>query len=70
MALPERVCLGTHTAVFGTPGADHLSEALDEGRVGKDQRVVLFNCGTGLKYDMPAVTGFIDRNQPIDYDAL
>jgi threonine synthase len=31
---------------------------------------VLFNCGTGLKYDMPPVTAFIDRHKPIDYAAL
>ena len=61
---------GLHLGPEGAATYAAYVRALDQGRVGKDQRVVLFNCGTGLKYDMPAVTGFIDRNQPIDYDAL
>ncbi len=44
--------------------------ALDDGRVGKDERVVLFNCGNGLKYPMPPADAAIDRHQPIDWDAL
>ena len=44
--------------------------ALADGRVGKDERVVLFNCGNGLKYPMPPVDAFIDRHQPIDWGAL
>ncbi len=31
-------------------------EALADGRIGADERVVLFNCATGLKYPMPRVT--------------
>ena len=61
---------GLHLGPEGAATYAAYVRALDQGRVGRDQRVVLFNCGTGLKYDMPAVTGFIDRNQPIDYDAL
>ena len=37
------------------------------GRVSRDESVVLFNCATGLKYDMPPVTDQLDRHQPIDY---
>lgn len=44
--------------------------ALDDGRVGRDERVVLFNCGNGLKYPMPPADAAIDRHQPIDWDAL
>jgi threonine synthase len=32
--------------------------------------VVLFNCGTGLKYPMPSVSGAIDRHKPVDYAAM
>jgi threonine synthase len=32
--------------------------------------VVLFNCATGLKYDMPPVTAALDRHKPIDYAAM
>ncbi len=46
------------------------TRALSEGRVGKDERVVLFNCGSGLKYDMPRVTRGLDRHSQIDYASL
>ena len=42
-------------------------QALADGRVSKSDRVVLFNCATGLKYPMPAVDSFLDRTEPIDY---
>ncbi len=45
-------------------------QALSDGRVGKGDRVVLFNCGSGLKYPMPQVTHTLDRHGEIDYTAL
>ncbi len=42
-------------------------QSLEDGRVSKSDRVVLFNCATGLKYPMEAKTGFVDRTKPIDY---
>ncbi len=45
-------------------------QALSEGRVSRGDRVVLFNCGNGLKYAMPAAPGRLDRTQPVDYAAL
>ncbi len=33
-------------------------------------RVVLFNCGTGLKYPMTEVSGTIHRHKPVDYAAM
>ncbi len=44
--------------------------ALDQGLVGKDENVVLFNCGNGLKYPMPAADAAIDRHAPIDWDSI
>ena len=41
-----------------------------EGRISKDERVVLFNCGSGLKYDMPRADAALDLGGPIDYAAL
>ena len=41
-----------------------------EGRVAPEDRVVLFNCGSGLKYPMPQVTNTLDRHGEIDYAAL
>ena len=45
-------------------------QALKDGRVGAQERVVLYNCATGLKYPMPPVTRSLDRHKPIDYAAL
>ena len=47
-----------------------LRRAVGEGRVGRSDQVMLFNCGTSLKYPMPAVDRVLDRHQPIDYAAL
>jgi threonine synthase len=45
-------------------------EALDRGLVSADERAVLFNCGSGLKYPMPPADAELDHTQPIDWDAL
>jgi threonine synthase len=45
-------------------------EALRTGEVDEDERVVLFNCATGLKYPMPPAPQTLDRHAPIDFDAL
>ncbi|WP_026046498.1 threonine synthase [Sphingomonas sp. PAMC 26621] len=45
-------------------------EALRTREVDEDERVVLFNCATGLKYPMPRADAAIDRFAPIDFDAL
>lgn len=45
-------------------------EALRTGEVDEDERVVLFNCATGLKYPMPEAPQTLDRHGPIDFDAL
>ena len=44
--------------------------ALRTGEVDEDERVVLFNCATGLKYPMPEAPAWLDRHGPIDFDAL
>ncbi|MBJ6121506.1 threonine synthase [Sphingomonas mollis] len=45
-------------------------EALRTGEVDEEERVVLFNCATGLKYPMPAAPQTLDRHAAIDFDAL
>jgi threonine synthase len=44
--------------------------ALADGRIRRDERAVLFNCATGLKYPLPSACRTLDRNQPIDFAAL
>src|SRR6187549_1443617 len=45
-------------------------ESLADGRVTRNDRVMLFNCATGLKYPLPPVTRTLDRHAPIDYANL
>jgi threonine synthase len=42
-------------------------DSLADGRVSKSDRVMLFNCATGLKYPLPKVDRTLDRHKPIDY---
>jgi len=44
--------------------------ALRNGRIDADDEVVLFNCGNGLKYPMPAMDRALDHTAPIDWDSL
>ena len=46
------------------------SQALDAGMVGRDERVVLFNCASGLKYPLPDLSRTLDRHGPIDLASL
>lgn len=42
-------------------------QALASGLVDRDERALLFNCATGLKYPLPRIDRALDRHQPIDY---
>jgi threonine synthase len=46
------------------------TQALHEGLIRRDERVMLFNCATGLKYPMPEPTARLDKDAPIDYAGL
>jgi len=54
----------------GAATAAAYRRALAEGMVDEGDRVVLFNCGTSLKYPMPPMDAALDRHRPIDWDAL
>jgi len=45
-------------------------QSLADGRVTRNERVVLFNCATGLKYPLPPIRRTLDRHKPIDFAAL
>ncbi len=45
-------------------------QGLSDGRIRREERAVLFNCATGLKYPLPPARRKLDRHQPIDYAAL
>ncbi len=45
-------------------------QSLKDGRISASDRVVLYNCATGLKYPMPKIDRALDKNQPINYQEL
>ena len=45
-------------------------QSLADGRVARHDRVVLFNCASGLKYPLPRVHRKLDRHKPIDFSTL
>jgi threonine synthase len=47
-----------------------LKQALADGRIRREERVLLFNCATGLKYPLPPLHRPLDRLKPIDFAAL
>ncbi len=63
--------LARHTGVFAEPAAAAvlagLHAALDDGLVGRDERIVLLVTGSGLK-DVPAAASAIERPVPIPPD--
>src|SRR3984893_3795960 len=47
-----------------------LKQGLADGRIRREERVMLFNCATGLKYPLPPIHRTLDRLKPIDFAAL
>jgi threonine synthase len=45
-------------------------QSLADGRIGRHEQAVLFNCATGLKYPLPPALRALDRHQKIDFAAL
>jgi threonine synthase len=68
-AAVEEVARGEGLLLCPEGGATYAAyrQALADGRVSSRDRVVLFNCATGLKYPMPRVDRALDRHQPIDW---
>ena len=42
-------------------------KSLSSKLISKDDKVILFNCATGLKYPLPPVTNKLDKNKRVDY---
>jgi threonine synthase len=47
-----------------------LKQGLADGRIGRGEQAVLFNCATGLKYPLPPSERTLDRTRPVDFAAL
>lgn len=51
----------------GAATAAALAIEVHKGRIDRDEKVVMFNCATGLKYPMPMVSQHLDLSRPVDY---
>ena len=45
-------------------------QALADGQIEADSRIMLFHCGSGLKYPLPDTSRWLDRAQPITANVL
>jgi len=61
---------GLHLGPEGAACYVAYRDALAAGKVASTDRVVLFNCGNGLKSPMPPMDRRLDRHAPIDFEAL
>lgn len=61
---------GVHLGPEGAACFTAYRQELRRGRVAPGDRVVLFNCASGLKSDMPPADRRLDRFAPIDFAAL
>ncbi len=67
-----RVCAeeGLHMCPEGAACLVALEMERQIGRVGPDDRVVVFNSASGLKYPMPPMTQRLKKGQDVDYSTL
>jgi len=54
----------------GAATAAALAQEIESGRIDKQERVLLFNCATGLKYPMPPIDNRLDCTKAINYSEL
>ena len=58
---------GTLVCPEGAATVAAFKKSLSDGLVSKNDRVVLFNCASGLKYSLPDTTNTLNKDQPLDY---
>ena len=71
--LAQRECARTEGIMLCPEGAATLAALKKEvvrGRIATSERVVLFNCASGLKYPLPKAGKHLDIRQPVDYAKL
>jgi len=61
---------GLHLGPEGAACYVAYRDAVAAGKVRPTDRVVLFNCASGLKSPMPPMERRLDRHAPVDFDAL
>ena len=58
---------GTLLCPEGAATLAAFKKSLSDGLISKNDRVVLFNCASGLKYSLPDTTNTLNKDQPLDY---
>ena len=58
---------GTLLCPEGAATLAAFKKSLSDGLVSKNDRVVLFNCASGLKYSLPDTKTKLNKDQPLDY---
>ena len=58
---------GTLLCPEGAATLAAFEKSLSEGLISNHDRVVLFNCASGLKYSLPEVKNTLNKNQSLDY---
>ena len=61
---------GLLTSPEGAATVAGYERALQQGMVDRSDRMVLFNCGAGLKYPMPPADRALDHRAPIDWESI
>ena len=58
---------GTLLCPEGAATLAAFEKSLREGLISNNDRVVLFNCASGLKYSLPEVKNTLNKDQSVDY---
>src|SRR6056300_475015 len=58
---------GCFLCLEGAANMSGYEKALSQNLITKSDKVVLFNCATGLKYPLPPVTNKLDKDKKINY---
>ena len=61
---------GLHMCPEGAACLVALEVERQSGRVGPDDRVVVFNTASGLKSPMPPLTQSLNKDEPVDYSTM
>ena len=58
---------GTLLCPEGAATLAAFEKSLSEGLISNNDRVILFNCASGLKYSLPDTKNILNKDQPVDY---
>ena len=58
---------GTLLCPEGAATLAAFKKSLSEGLISNNDRVILFNCASGLKYSLPDTKNILNKDQPVDY---